>query len=60
MYANRIINGLALSKIASEVELDKCTLGRFERGRKANQESIKKIQMFIVAYVLIINPSFSF
>lgn len=43
LYAHRIKIGLPLSKIASKVGLDKCTLGRFERGRKAKTESIEKI-----------------
>ncbi len=47
LYAHRIKNGLALSRIASEVGLDKSTIGRFERGMKAKKESIYKVEKFL-------------
>jgi hypothetical protein len=47
LYAYRIKNGFPLSKIASEIGLDKCTIGRFERGRNAKQESFNRIEEFL-------------
>ncbi len=47
LYAHRIKNGLTLSKIASEVGLDKTTLGRFERGKCCKPESLVKINTYM-------------
>lgn len=47
MYAHRIKNGLPLSKIASEVGLDKSTLARFEKGIRTKEESYEKILCYL-------------
>ena len=47
MYAYRIINGYPLRFVAEKIGIDKSTLGRWERGRIAKEESLQKILRYM-------------
>ena len=47
LYTHRIKNGLALSKIASEVGLDKSTLSHYEKGGICKVETYVKIKKYV-------------
>ena len=46
LFAYRIKQGYTYNKMASLIGLDKSTIGRFEQGRKAKQESLVKIERY--------------
>ena len=48
LYAYRIKYGYTLSKVALDIGLDKSTIGRYERGRIAKQESLEKINLSLI------------
>lgn len=51
LYSYRIKNGFPLSKIASDIGLDKSTISHFEKGGNCKSESLKKIMSFISMYI---------
>ena len=47
LFAHRIRNGLTYREVAEKVGVDKSTIGRFEQGRIAKEESIQKIEQYL-------------
>ena len=53
LFEHRIKHGFTFNALAKKIDLDKCTIARFERGRKAKDESIEKIKNYLNSQYVI-------